>query len=79
MEIEKHDMTEMDKNKENDKQVKISSDRHQELKLLSAKTGKEMREIINEAFDMYLMKYNIRDWYRMIAYIYMYDFLERWY
>lgn len=57
----KNDMTEMDKNKENDKQVKISSDRHQELKLLSAKTGKEMREIINEAFDMYLMKYNIRD------------------
>lgn len=57
----KNDMAEMDKNKENDKQVKISSDRHQELKLLSAKTGKEMREIINEAFDMYLMKYNIRD------------------
>ena len=45
--------TEMDKNKENDKQVKISADRHKLLKMLSVKTGKEMKEIIHEAFDMY--------------------------
>ncbi|MFG6121153.1 hypothetical protein [Thalassobacillus sp. B23F22_16] len=41
---------------ENDKHVKISADRHRELKLLSAKTGKEMRDIMNEAFDQYLLK-----------------------
>lgn len=40
-----------------DKQVKISPDRHQKLKLLSVKTGKEMREIINEAFDLYFEKH----------------------
>lgn len=51
----------MKRNKKQDKQVKISYDRHEQLKVLSAKTGKEMREIINEAFDMYLKKYNIRD------------------
>lgn len=45
-------------NEQKDRHVKISSDRHQELKLLSAKTGKEMREIINEAFDLYLKKYS---------------------
>lgn len=40
-----------------DKQVKISFDRHEKLKLLSVKTGKEMREIMNEAFDMYYKKW----------------------
>lgn len=42
--------------KEKDKHVKISADRHQKLKMLSAKTGKEMREIMEEAFDMYYEK-----------------------
>ena len=37
-----------------DKHVKISADRHQKLKLLSVQTGKEMREIIEEAFDKYI-------------------------
>lgn len=44
--------------KPRDKHVKISADRHHELKLLSAKTGKEMREIMEEAFDQYIMKKN---------------------
>jgi hypothetical protein len=39
-----------------DKQVKISADRHRLLKILAAKTGKEMKEIIHEAFDMYYEK-----------------------
>ena len=44
----------MEDNKGSDKQVKISEDRHKKLKYISLKTGKEMREIINEAFDLYL-------------------------
>jgi len=46
------------KKEEKDKHVKISADRHRELKLLSAKTGKEMRDIINEAFDQYVTNLN---------------------
>jgi predicted DNA-binding protein len=46
------------KDSQSDKHVKISEDRHQKLKLLSVKTGKEMREIINEAFDLYIEKLN---------------------
>lgn len=46
------------KQKPNDKHVKISADRHQKLKLLSAQTGKEMREIMEEAFDLYLSNKN---------------------
>lgn len=51
-----------DKNSQGDKQVKISSDRHKLLKLLSAKTGKEMKEIIHEAFDMYYDKLKEKEW-----------------
>lgn len=42
-----------------DKHVKISADRHQKLKIISAKTGREMREIIEDAFDQYVQ--NIED------------------
>lgn len=48
----------MTKEKKEDKHVKISADRHQKLKLLSAKTGKEMRAIMEEAFDQYFQKLN---------------------
>jgi len=41
-----------------DKHVKISADRHQQLKLLSAKEGRNMRDIINEAFDLYCKEKN---------------------
>ena len=42
-------------NQENkDKLVKISADRHQQLKLLSVKEHRDMREILNEAFDQYI-------------------------
>ena len=42
-------------NKENmDKLVKISADRHYKLKLLSVKEHRDMREILNEAFDQYI-------------------------
>jgi len=37
-----------------DKQVKISADRHYKLKVLAAKENREMREIIEDAFDMYV-------------------------
>jgi len=43
-------------NKTRDKHVKISADRHQQLKILSAKTGREMREILEEAFDEYMKR-----------------------
>lgn len=44
-------------NKENkDKLVKISADRHQQLKVLSAKERRDMKDIINEAFDDYMKK-----------------------
>ncbi len=33
-----------------DKHIKISADRHQELKILSAKQGRDMKDIINDAF-----------------------------
>lgn len=46
------------KKEEKDKHVKISADRHRQLKLLSAKTGKEMRDIMNEAFDLYVANLN---------------------
>ncbi|MEJ8767676.1 hypothetical protein WKU33_17780 [Oceanobacillus sp. HCA-5259] len=39
--------------KEPDKSVKISADRHRKLKIVAAKEGREMRDIINEAFDRY--------------------------
>lgn len=48
------------KNSENqpkDKHVKISADRHQQLKLLSAKEGRDMRDIINDAFDYYVNRH----------------------
>lgn len=52
----------MQQNKQNnqekpDKQVKISAEHHKLLKMLSAKTGKEMKEIIQEAFEMYYEKW----------------------
>lgn len=37
-----------------DKQVKMSADRHHKLKVLAAKENREMREIIEEAFDKYI-------------------------
>jgi len=47
--------------KASDKHVKISADRHQHLKILSARTGKEMREIIEEAFDQYIQRMESRE------------------
>lgn len=44
----------MKKEEQKDKHVKISADRHQRLKLFSAKEGRDMRDIINEAFDYYI-------------------------
>lgn len=41
---------------EKDKLVKMSADRHQQLKLLSAKERRDMKDIINEAFDQYISK-----------------------
>ena len=43
---------------EKDKLVKISADRHRDLKILSAKEKKDMKDIINEAFDQYVEKIN---------------------
>lgn len=37
-----------------DKQVKVSSDVHQEIKMLSVKENREMREIVATAFDFYI-------------------------
>lgn len=37
-----------------EKHVKISFERHRLLKILSAKTGKQMKEIMNDAFDFYV-------------------------
>ncbi len=44
-------------NNKPDKQVKISYDKHRELKKLAVKEDKEMRHIIEEAFDLYVEKY----------------------
>lgn len=44
-----------------DKHVKISADRHRQLKILAAKTGKEMKEIIEEAFDQYISNKLLED------------------
>lgn len=37
-----------------DKHVKISADRHKILKMQSAKEGKDMRDIMNDALDLYM-------------------------
>jgi len=37
-----------------DKQIKVPSDIHQEIKLLSVKEGREMREIVTTAFEFYM-------------------------
>jgi len=52
----------MSKNKEKltDKHVKISPDRHKELKILSAKLGMDMKDVINEAFDLYCKEKNFK-------------------
>lgn len=42
--------------KKQDKQIKVPAEVHQEIKLLSVKEGREMREIVTTAFDFY-MKY----------------------
>lgn len=39
-----------------DKHVKISADRHQLLKIESAKEGRDMRDIMNDALDLYMSK-----------------------
>lgn len=38
------------------KLVKLSEDRHQKLKILSAKTGKGMQDILEDMFDTYISK-----------------------
>ena len=46
-------------NQENkDKLVKISADRHYKLKLLSVKEHRDMKDILNEAFDQYIKRKN---------------------
>jgi len=47
-----------EKKVEPDKHVKISADRHQQLKIIAATEGREMRDIINEAFDLYVSQKN---------------------
>ena len=39
-----------------DKHVKISADRHKTLKMQSAKESRDMRDIINDALDLYMEK-----------------------
>ena len=39
--------------KQQDKQIKVPAEIHQEIKLLSVKEGREMREIVTTAFDFY--------------------------
>lgn len=42
--------------KQQDKQIKVPPEIHQEIKMLSAKENREMREIVTTAFEFY-MKY----------------------
>lgn len=46
-----HIMTE--KNKQPDKQIKVPPEIHQEIKMLAAAEGREMREIVTTAFEFY--------------------------
>lgn len=47
----------MTKSEEKDKIVKISADRHKELKMLSASQGKNMKDIMDEALNEYAKKF----------------------
>lgn len=56
-------MTEKKSDKLNDKSIRISADRHREIKLMAVKEDREMRDVINEAFDIYKQykeEYNIK-------------------
>lgn len=36
-----------------DKQIKVPADVHQEIKVLAASEGREMREVVTTAFEFY--------------------------
>lgn len=36
-----------------DKQIKVPADIHQEIKILAAAEGREMREVVTTAFEFY--------------------------
>ena len=41
-----------------DKQIKVHADIHQQIKILAASEGREMREVVSAAFEFYI---NYRD------------------
>lgn len=43
----------MTENNNPDKQIKVPADIHQQIKLLSAAEGREMREVVTTAFEFY--------------------------
>lgn len=43
---------------EQDKQIKVPANIHHDIKLLSAKEGREMREIVTTAFEFYTKNRN---------------------
>lgn len=43
----------LDSHTQPDKQIKVPSEVHKDIKLLAAKEGREMRELITTAFEFY--------------------------